>query len=186
MQVVFILVDINIIRGKLLVESNDLITFCLSLIVIISSLIGISFLEFILPPKHEIVKIEKQLKSNFHINKMDKYVNEYKEIVYTLKKEQWYLESELSLIDLSTYLNQSRTNISTIINNGGNITFYDLINSLRVEEMKKNLISNDSKYQNILEIAFKSGFNSKPTFQRAFKKITGKTPLQYKKEFIQV
>lgn len=61
--------------------------------------------------------------------------------------------------------------------NGMKINEY--INKLRVEEAVKRL---DNQDLNITDIAFAVGFDSIATFIRAFKKITGKTPSEYREE----
>ena len=54
--------------------------------------------------------------------------------------------------------------------------FNDFINEYRIEELKKLL--NDPKNNNftLLSLAFEAGFNSKASFNRAVKKLTGKSP----------
>jgi AraC-like DNA-binding protein len=37
--------------------------------------------------------------------------------------------------------------------------------------------------KNVLEILYETGFNSKATFNRVFKKVTGLSPTEYKKKF---
>ncbi|WP_282135041.1 helix-turn-helix domain-containing protein [Seonamhaeicola maritimus] len=59
-------------------------------------------------------------------------------------------------------------------------TFYDLINSLRVEEAKTKLKSAAFDKYSITGIAELCGFNSKSSFYRIFKKETGLTPTQFK------
>jgi AraC-like DNA-binding protein len=49
-----------------------------------------------------------------------------------------------------------------------------------VQEVKERLVSADNSHLTIMSIAYDAGFNSKATFNRSFKKITGKNP----KEFI--
>ena len=62
-----------------------------------------------------------------------------------------------------------------------NISFFDFINSYRVEEVKKQLADTAMANRNILGIALDCGFNSKATFNTAFKKFTGMTPSAYQK-----
>ncbi|MCP4410973.1 MAG: AraC family transcriptional regulator [Gammaproteobacteria bacterium] len=60
---------------------------------------------------------------------------------------------------------------------------FDSINKYRVKETHRILVSNDSKYLSILDIAFAAGFNSKSGFYSAFGKHVGKTPGEYRKSF---
>ena len=64
------------------------------------------------------------------------------------------------------------------------MSFFDFIASYRVNEMKKLMQDPSSSSRTILELAFEAGFNSKPAFNKAFKKQTGTTPSQYKKMIV--
>jgi len=74
--------------------------------------------------------------------------------------------------------------LSQIINENFNRNFYDLINEYRVKEVKKCL--SNQKYNNftLLGIAYECGFNSKASFNGVFKKFTGLTPSEFKKNLI--
>jgi len=92
-----------------------------------------------------------------------------------------YLNPYLSLSILSEELNLSEGYISQVINKSLNQNFSDYINSLRVEEASHMLLNNEYCNYTILSIGLESGFNSKSSFYNAFKKFTGKTPLEFKK-----
>jgi AraC-like DNA-binding protein len=63
------------------------------------------------------------------------------------------------------------------------MNFSDFINQHRIEEMKIRLTDNRYHHFKIEQIAFDTGFNSKSTFQAAFKKFTGLTPSEYRKRY---
>ena len=88
-----------------------------------------------------------------------------------------YLNPNLSIKNLSHEFNLSEGYISQIINKN----FNDYINSLRVEDAKKMLLNAEYDNYTILAIGLESGFNSKSSFYSAFRKFTGKTPVEYKK-----
>jgi AraC-like DNA-binding protein len=71
--------------------------------------------------------------------------------------------------------------LSKVINSTYGQNFNDYINRFRVDEAVK--LMNDPAYKNfnILVVAYDAGFNSKSTFNRAFKKVTGVTPKDYLK-----
>ncbi len=79
-------------------------------------------------------------------------------------------------------LDISQHQLSEILNNSLGKSFTDYINIARIEESRQLLIH--KRDASILEIAFESGFNSKSSFYNAFKKFTGKTPGEYKNEFL--
>lgn len=92
-----------------------------------------------------------------------------------------YLNPELTLKDLSLDLKIPERLLSGVINQYNNQNFYDFVNYFRVEKAKRLLQENDSKQKTIQEIIWDSGFNSKSTFNLAFKKFTGTTPSEFKK-----
>lgn len=95
-----------------------------------------------------------------------------------------YLNPELTLKDLSQNLNIPERLLSGLINQYNNQNFYDFVNNFRVEKAKKLLKENKSKSKTIQEIIWDSGFNSKSTFNLAFKKFTGTTPSEFKKSTV--
>jgi AraC-like DNA-binding protein len=58
-----------------------------------------------------------------------------------------------------------------------------LVNSYRVEDVKKRLASYQEADKTILDIAFDAGFNTKTSFNRVFKKLTRMTPSQYRRRY---
>lgn len=92
-----------------------------------------------------------------------------------------YLDSELTLTSLAKDLNISRSQLSLLINDGIGGNFYDFINKYRVEEVKRLMIDPLVKNYNLLGIALEAGFKSKSTFNLIFKRFTGLTPTEYRK-----
>ena len=69
--------------------------------------------------------------------------------------------------------------LSMVINKGFGMNFNDWVNKYRLEEIKSLFEKGEHKRQTLLSIAFECGFNSKATFNRAFKKSTGLTPREW-------
>jgi AraC-like DNA-binding protein len=63
--------------------------------------------------------------------------------------------------------------------------FFEFINGFRVEEAKRLLALPEFKDETILEVIFKSGFNSPSAFHRFFKRMVGVTPTEYRKQAIE-
>lgn len=97
-----------------------------------------------------------------------------------------YLQPELTIQDLADQAGIARYAISQIINDDLGKNFYDFVNSYRIDEFKRNITQPEFSHLNILAVALESGFNSKATFNNAFKKITGITPSHYVKSAIVV
>jgi AraC-like DNA-binding protein len=101
-----------------------------------------------------------------------------------MEKEKPYLDPDISLIDLSDKVSIPHRSLSEIINNTIGHNYYDFINSYRIKESQRLLSDTATRDKTILEILYEVGFNTKSSFNQAFKKHTGTTPTEYKKQFI--
>jgi len=97
-----------------------------------------------------------------------------------LEVEKIFRDDELSLSKLSAILKITSHQLSQIINKKTGMNFRGYMNSYRIEEAKRLLLTEPD--MSILEIAFSVGFNSKPTFNALFLRETGLTPRDYKKQ----
>lgn len=95
-----------------------------------------------------------------------------------------YLQADLDLNGLAKALNVPAYQASRLINDKFDKGFFDFINQYRIEEVKRRLSDPNFQHFSILGIALQTGFNSKSSFNTAFKKITGKTPSDFKKESV--
>jgi AraC-like DNA-binding protein len=95
-----------------------------------------------------------------------------------LQIDQIFKRSNLKLRDLCDHINESTHYVSQVINQVMDTSFYELINQHRVEAAKI-ILRGDTK-ESVINIAMEVGFNSKSTFNLAFKRITGLTPKEYK------
>ena len=100
------------------------------------------------------------------------------ELTGYLDQNKPYLLPELTLATVSEHLGYTRNQISFVINHVLGRTFYDLVNTRRVDHVIEKMSSNDQNLS-ILELGFDAGFNSVSGFYNAFKKQTGMTPAQY-------
>lgn len=86
----------------------------------------------------------------------------------------------LSMPKLANAIAATPNQLSFVLNQHLGKSFFDFINEARTNEASKLLINEPDR--TILDIATSVGFNSKSTFNLAFKKITGKTPSAYRTE----
>jgi AraC-like DNA-binding protein len=105
----------------------------------------------------------------------------YAKLLSVMEKDKPYLEPDLSIFKLAENLGVPRHHLSQVINEKAEKTFFDFINHYRVEEVKRQLADPTLANRNILGLALDSGFNSKATFNAAFKKMAGITPSAYQK-----
>lgn len=102
----------------------------------------------------------------------------------TLKTEKDYLNPDLTLRVLSEKISLSERKLSAFLNNEMQISFYNFINSFRIEEAKKRLLSSDYKKYTIEGIGHSCGFKSRSSFFKIFKKETGVSPSKYKQTLV--
>lgn len=95
-----------------------------------------------------------------------------------------YLNPEITIRDLSEYMEIHPKSLSQLINSHFSQNFYDFINTYRIQEAKEIMNKNADEKMTILEILYEVGFNSKSAFNHAFKKNTGKTPSEFKKQLM--
>ena len=120
------------------------------------------------------------------INRQDEHevidTKEVERIQQILVEKELFLISDITLKNFSEHVGLSPRGTSRLINKGLNLSFIDFINRYRVERFKELVDSKKVKHLSLLGIAFESGFNSKATFNRVFKKMEGKSPSEYLKE----
>lgn len=110
-------------------------------------------------------------------------LDELEQSLNTIMKEQKpFLDENLSLNSLAAFLSISDKKLSTLLNQHMQVSFYDYVNGFRVEDVIDKLKNPSYDKFTLLAIAFESGFNSKTSFNRIFKKVTGISPSQYKKQ----
>ncbi len=103
-------------------------------------------------------------------------------ITVLLKQDKIFKDAELSLVDMARKTNTNVSLLSKVINKGFGLNFNDLINMHRVDAVKDMLCNQEYKNQTLLSIAYECGFNSKTTFNRAFKKYTHISPQEFIKQ----
>jgi AraC-like DNA-binding protein len=95
--------------------------------------------------------------------------------------EKPYLNPSLTIQEVSDTIQIPTRELSILINHQLDQHFYDFVNSYRIEHAKEILKDHTKSKLTILEILYEVGFNSKSSFNTAFKKHTGYTPTDYRK-----
>ena len=103
-------------------------------------------------------------------------------LITFLDQEKPYLKNKLTIDELASQVEVSVHDLSLFINEVLDQNFFDLVNSYRVKEFKMRISDPRNKNYTLLGIALDSGFNSKASLNRIFKKHTGISPSQYLKD----
>ena len=98
-----------------------------------------------------------------------------------MEEEKLYTKGDLKLQEVAETLNLGVHALSQAINVAKDKKFTDYLNELRVEEAMRLMQEEDYQDAKLLAIALDAGFNNKTTFLNAFRKYTGQTPSEYRK-----
>jgi len=96
-----------------------------------------------------------------------------------MREKQLYVNPGLTLPDVAGQLGTSSRQVSRAVNQGFGVNFNDFVNSYRTRALIDRLKADEHHSKTLLALALECGFNSKSTFNRAFKKYTGMTPKSY-------
>ncbi|MEM7369572.1 MAG: helix-turn-helix domain-containing protein [Bacteroidota bacterium] len=119
-------------------------------------------------------KYQKSVLSNKDLHAILEQVDQ------VVHQQRWFVQADLSLESIAKETGLSRHHISQALNQEKGMSFSQYINQLRVEEAQ-HLIREDQDHSTLLTIAFQAGFQTKASFNHHFKRITGLTPSQFKK-----
>ncbi len=95
-----------------------------------------------------------------------------------LEQEKPYKNPELSVNSIAQLLDVKPHVATKVMTQGLGTSFFELINSYRIKEFIK-LVTEDNSNPTFLAVAYEVGFNSKTTFNKAFKKEKGLSPREY-------
>jgi AraC-like DNA-binding protein len=104
----------------------------------------------------------------------------FQELELFCKEQHIYTDSTLNREKVAEKLGISPGYVSLIVNTITEDNFANYINKYRVEAVKEMISNSEYENYNLLAMGLESGFTSKTTFYKAFKKVTGQTPNEYK------
>nr|MCS3815512.1 ABC-type antimicrobial peptide transport system permease subunit/AraC-like DNA-binding protein [Mucilaginibacter sp. X4EP1] len=138
--------------------------------------------EAFLKPESKKIEISGRELSAPQSLSPDKLIQRGYWLRHQMKVNRYYLDAELTSNSLAKKLGISIHELSRIINTGLRKNFNDFVNEFRIKDVALKM--KDPAYDRItlLGIAYDCGFNSKTTFNRAFKENTGKSPAEYKRK----
>ena len=175
--VIWITTVAAVILDKQQVSPPHLIFWALTIVVYVLGYLGLTRTKVFTAPEFEALKKELQPKYQKSGLKPEDARALYEKLVAHVDTEQAYLDAEISLSALAGDLDVSNNHVSQVINEFDQCKFNDFINKRRVAEACRRL--QRSRDTNLLELAMAVGFNSKSSFNRAFRKFAGATPSEY-------
>ena len=137
------------------------------------------FKEIMLKAIPDNVNYKQKKKYKQSLLDTDEIKNYSKELELIMEDYKLYLNPDLSLKDLASYLELPANYVSQLLNLGFQKNFSEYVNSYRVNEFKERVLLEEYKGLTLMAVAYDSGFNSKTVFNTFFKKIEGTTPNSY-------
>lgn len=135
-------------------------------------------------PIADNIKVKKIFSTELPEEKKEDFVlneNLIQALQKALREDELFLNPKITLADLAATIGTNRTYLSTYLNTYLNTSFYDYINSYRMEKVGQ-LLSNPACMDTMNEIAESCGFNSLSTFRRSFVKEYGMSFAEYRKK----
>lgn len=137
----------------------------------------------------ETNEVDKLTPSESAIETMSKYNYDEVEMKLLVKKlnelmeaKKPFLDEELTLSALAELLDVTDKKLSALLNQNMSTSFYDYINSHRIEAVKQMMSLPENNRYTLLTIAYDCGFKSKSSFNRVFKNVTKLSPSEYRKK----
>ena len=128
--------------------------------------------DIVLEEKNNEPAIVNEKEYNAALSKLKQY----------MVQEKPFLNPSLTIQDVSVAIKIPVRDLSLLINHKLQQHFYDFVNTYRIENAMEILKDDTKSKVTILEILYEVGFNSKSSFNTAFKKHTGNTPTSYRKQ----
>lgn len=124
-------------------------------------------------------KFPEMLRIKSHSSKLSDADLFEKKLLALMQEKKPYIDPQLSVADLAEMLDIKAHVLSKFINERFDKTFRDFINEYRIDEFIEIAQSDEFKNYTFLALAYEVGFNSKSTFNLAFKKATNVSPREY-------
>lgn len=102
-----------------------------------------------------------------------------------IDEQKLYLENNINLDRFAELAGLRPREVTAVLREYYQLNFFEFINGLRLEEAKRLLTAPEHSEMSVLDIIYKSGFNSQSAFQRFFKRIENCTPTEYRRKALQ-
>ena len=151
---------------------------------IVFTVMNVSFLIYTLNPHRMIGNVlpkalkQKQIEETEKHRLTDEQCKEMEtRLLSLIRDEKLYLEDHLAMSDLTQRMYTNKTYLSEVIARSEYVSFYKLVNTLRVEHACQLLAADPSL--KLEQVALSSGFTSGSAFSQVFKRLKGVSPSEW-------
>ncbi len=131
---------------------------------------------------HELIETKAKPKEKEPILIAEPTKNIIEKIQHAMEIDQLYLKHNLNIETFSKQIDTNYREVSSIINNHFGTNFFEFVNEYRVNKAKGMLIDPAFADKTILFVLLECGFNSKSAFHRFFKRYTGTSAADFRKQ----
>lgn len=107
-------------------------------------------------------------------------------LLEVMRREAPWKDCDLTLADLAGRVGSTPHKLSEVLNSRIGQSFHDFVNAYRVRHVQQRIEAGDTRTLTMTALAFDAGFASKSTFNQAFKKLTNRTPSEYRAQLAQL
>ncbi|MGH1518922.1 helix-turn-helix domain-containing protein [Chryseobacterium sp. JK1] len=184
----YLIIGIALIWIAVIIRNDVLIFSLVVLFIVVAAYFGISRVGILdlpvtaeVPDSKRTDRDEETIKYQKNSPGDDVIHSIYEKLISKMEDEKLYKDPDLNLNYVAKLLEVHPNILSQVINSIENKNFYDYINRQRIEEFKRIVILQENQKFTILSLAFESGFNSKTSFNRNFKKYVNCSPSEFMK-----
>ncbi len=105
-----------------------------------------------------------------------------RKLAVAMEEQMLFRQPNLTIQQLAVELGNPAKELTKFLNEQHQMNFSEYVNHHRIEYIKELLHSSAAEKYTLVSLAELSGFASKSSFNATFKKITGLTPSEYKKQ----
>jgi len=148
----------------------------------LSFLLVVALFYYSISHAQSLTKTKENIPSQADLPASDKPLDStIKKIMDGIEKDKLFLHHTLNIEHFSKKIDVPYRVVSYAINKEFGTNFFEFINHHRIEEAKRLLSDKAYEKLTVMEILLESGFNSKSSFQRFFKRLTGVSPTEFRK-----
>ncbi len=131
---------------------------------------------------HQLIETKNTLIEKPAVVAVDYSPDVIERIRQGMEQQHLYLKPTLNIEEFAKQVGVHYREVSAIINKHFDTNFFEFVNSYRVNKAKQMLLDPKFADTTILDILLESGFNSKSSFHRFFKRYVGMSAADYRKQ----